>query len=174
MKHITTAAGSELKWIQPSAFKMEYELRMNDELAGRLTFRSAFGTFATGESADGCWTFKRVGFFQTRVSIRRCGEQEDLATFKNNTWSGGGTLEFADGRRFLAGTNFWQTSLEFKTEAGEPFVRFDTGGMIHISATVEILPRAAGASETPLVVMLGWYLVVMMHSDMAASAAIIG
>jgi len=174
MKNIPTLTSTPLKWTQPSAFRMHYELQANDDLAGTLSFRSAFGSFATGESADGCWTFKRVGFFQTRATIRLCNEDQDLATFRNNTWSGGGTLEFADGRRFLADTNCWLTSLQFRNEAGEPLVRFDTGGMIHINATVYIEPRAAALAELPLIVMLGWYLVVMMHLDTSASAAIIG
>jgi len=172
MKEITRS--SDLKWVQPSAFKMDYELRAGDEVAARLRFRSAFGSFATGESADGCWTFKRVGFFQTRVTIRQCGEEADIATFKNSTWSGGGTLELAGGTKLLVTTSFWQTKLQFTTESGSPLVQFNTGGMIHLNATVEIDPAAEGLEQLPLVVLLGWYLVVMMYNDSAASAAIIG
>lgn len=174
MKKIAQQIPLDLKWIQPSLFRMLYELRSNAELVGMLSFRSAFGTLATGESEDGCWTFKRVGFFQTRVTIRVCGEEDDLAIFRNNTWSGGGTLEIRDGERFLADTNFWQSNLQFKTESGEPLVRFKTGGLIHLNAAVEIEPRAARLEQLPLIVMLGWYLIVMMNSDAAASAAIIG
>jgi hypothetical protein len=172
MKQITLL--SNLKWVQPSAFRNDYELRAGDEVAASLRFRSAFGSFATGESADGCWTFKRVGFFQTRVTIRQCGEESDVATLKNNTWSGGGTLEFPNGRKLLVTTSFWQTSLQFTTDSGSPLVQFNTGGMIHLNATVDIDPAAADLTELPLIVLLGWYLVVMMHSDAAASAAIIG
>src|SRR6185436_3064756 len=121
MKEITRS--SDLKWVQPSAFKMDYELRAGDEVAARLRFRSAFGSFATGESADGCWTFKRVGFFQTRITIRECGEETDIATFTNSTWSGGGTLEFTGGTKILATTSFWRTTLEFTTESGSALVR---------------------------------------------------
>ena len=172
MKTITRS--SDLKWVQPSAFRMDYELRAGDEVAARLQFRSAFGSFATGESAGGCWTFKRVGFFQTRVSIRQCGEEADIATFTNNTWSGGGTLDLTGGTKLLVTTSFWQTKLQFTTESGSPLVQFNTGGMIHLSATVEIDPAAERREDLPLIVLLGWYLVVMMHNDSAASAAIIG
>lgn len=174
MKKISQLITRDLRWIQPSTFRMLYELRTNGELAGVLSFRSAFGTLATGESEDGCWTFKRVGFFQTRVTIRVCGEEEDLAIFRNNTWRGGGTLEVRDGERFLADTNLWQSKLQFRNESGEPLVRFKTGGLFHLNATVEIEPRAARLEQLPLIVMLGWYLIVMMNSDAAASAAIIG
>ena len=174
MKQLTRTTRGDLKWIQPSAFKQQFELRANDELAGTLIFRSAFGTFATGESASGCWTFKRVGFCQTRATVRLCGSPTDLAIFKNNTWSGGGTLEFPDGRQLLVETSFWRASMQFKTQSGEPLVRFNTGGMIHLSATIVIEKRAEGLEELPWILMLGWYLIVMMNSDAAASAAIIG
>lgn len=172
MKTITRS--SNMRWVQPSAFRMNYELRAGDELAGELRFRSAFGSFATGESEDGCWTFKRVGFFQTKVTIRQCGEEADIATFTNSTWSGGGTLEFAGGTKLLVTTSFWQTKLLFTTESGSPLVQLNTGGMIHLNATVEIEPTAEHLEQLPLIVLLGWYLVVMMHNDSAASAAIIG
>ena len=174
MTKIAEVIGRELKWAQPSAWKMEYELRADDELIATLRFRSSFGSFATAESADGCWTFKRVGFWHTRVTIRGCGSDVDIAAFKNNTWSGGGTLEFSDGRKMLATTNLWQTNFEFKTEAGETLVRFNIGGLVHLSATVEIDPGASGLPELPLIVMLGWYLAVMMYMDSAASAGAIG
>ncbi|HEY0722558.1 MAG TPA: hypothetical protein VGD41_00915, partial [Pyrinomonadaceae bacterium] len=65
MRKIADVVGQELEWVQPSVFKMQYELRAGDELAATLRFRSSFGSLATGESADGCWTFKRIGFWQT-------------------------------------------------------------------------------------------------------------
>ena len=170
MKRIAEVIGRELEWVQPRAMKMEYELRAGDELIATLRFRSSFGSFATAESADGCWTFKRVGFWKPRVTIRGCGTDLDIAVFKNNTWSGGGTLEFPDGRKFLASTNLWQTNFEFKTEAGEELVRFKTGGLLRLSAKVEIQPDQAGKPELPWVVMLGWYLFIMMYVDTASSA----
>jgi len=89
----------------------------------------------------------------------------------NNTWSGGGTLELPDGRKFPATTNLWKINLEFKTEAGETLVRFKTSGLVHLSATVEIQPDAAVLSELPWVIMFGWYLTVMLYMDTASVAA---
>lgn len=173
MKRLADLLDRELKWTQPGAFKMQYELFAGDELAATLRFRSAFGSLATGESADGCWTFKRVGFFQTRVTIRVCGEEADIAVFRNNTWSGGGALELPDGRKVLVTTNLWQSNLEFKTESEETLLRFQSAGLIHLSALVEIQQEAIGLAELPWMVMLGWYLIVMMNMDTAASAVVI-
>lgn len=172
MLKLTELIGQELKWVQPHALKMEYELRAGEMVAGTLHFRSSFGSFATAASADGTWTFKRVGFWQTKVTVRASGAETDLAVFRNNTWSAGGTLELPDGRKYPANTNFWATQYEFKTEAGEALVSYrKIGGMLHMSSLVEIHPLAKVVVEMPWIVLLGWYLTVMMYMDSAAAAA---
>ncbi len=172
MMNLAELVGHELKWIQPHAMKMEYELRTGDGVAATLRFRSSFGSFATATSADGIWTFKRVGFWQTRVTIRASETETDLAIFRNNTWSGGGTLELTDGRKYLANTNFWLTQYEFKTEKGESLVSYkNIGGMLHLSSVTQIHALAKDIPEMPWIVLLGWYLTVMMHMDSAAVAA---
>jgi len=172
MQKITMRSNQVLEWRQPHLFKMEYELRAGDELVATLRFRSSFGTLATAQSADGCWTFKRVGFFQTRVTVRVCESETDLAVFKNNTWKGGGTLILPDGREYLVTTNFWQTNYGFKTAEGEPLVNFKTRmGLLHQSTEVEILPAGENLPELPWMVLLGWYLAVMMNNDSTAALA---
>ena len=174
MQRLADLLDREMKWTQPAALKMHYELIGGDEPAATLDFRSLFGSLATGESADGCWTFKRVGFFQTRVTIRVCDDETDIAVFRNNTWRGGGALELPDGRKVLVTTNLWQSKLEFKTESEETLLRFQSAGLIHLSAQVKIRREAIGLVELPWMVMLGWYLIVMMNMDTAASAVVIG
>ena len=174
MRKIVELVDQPIEWVQPRVLKMHYELRAGDDLVATLRFRSSFGSFATGESADGCWTFKRTGFWQTRVTIRSCGEDVDIATFKNNTWTRGGTLELADGQKLLASTNFWQTNFEFEDELGRQLVKFKSGGLIHFSAIVDIEPNAVSMPELPWVIMLGWYLTVMMHMDSAAAVGASG
>ena len=170
MKGIRALVGQELKWFQPHALKMEYELHDSGELAATLRFRSSLGSLATAECADGCWTFKRVGFWHTKATIRVCGAEQDIAVFRNNTWANGGTLELADGHRYPANTNFWMTEYEFTAEAGESLVKYRRiGGLLHLSSIVEIQRAAAPLKELPWLVAFGWYLTVMMHMDAAAA-----
>jgi hypothetical protein len=173
MKKIAELTRQQLKWVQPGMFKTHYELRAGDEIAATLRFRSSFGTLATGQSADGCWTFKRVGFLQTRVTIRECDRETDTAVFRN-TWSGGGTLELSGGRKLQANTSLWQSKIEFKKETGETMLLFNRGGVIHPSAEVVIEPEADKMAELPWLLMLGWYLTVMLDMDTAAIVAAIG
>ncbi len=172
MKKIADLVERELKWIQPHATKMEFELKDGEETAATLRFRSLFGSFATAESADGAWTFKRIGFFQTKATVRALGSETDLGVFKNNTWKDGGTLELPDGRRYPADTNLWATKCSFKTEAGAPLIGFQKiGGVLHMSSFVQIHEAARGIPELPWMTLLGWYLTVLMHADRMAMAA---
>src|SRR5262245_13206354 len=99
MKAIAEFARTPLQWVQPRALKMEYELRSGDQVVATLRFRSSFGSFATGKSGDVCWTCIRVGFWRTRATVRASDADTDLAVFHHSTWSEGGTLELASGRR---------------------------------------------------------------------------
>jgi hypothetical protein len=173
MERIGQYVGETLQWCQPRLFASEYELRCGDVVVATLDFRSAFGTHATAESADGRWTFKRVGFWRTRVTVRNEGGDDDVAVFENETWSGGGTLRFANGTSYQASTNFWTTRWEFQTAGEVPLVRFHTHGLARVEADVELQADAAHLAALPLMVMLGWYLVVMLHRDSAATAVIV-
>ena len=169
MLKIARLIGHPLKWQQPS-LKMEYELLTGDTLAATLKFRSSWGTLAFAESGDGKWTFKRIGFFQNRATIRVDGSEEEAAVFFNNTWRQGGTLEFANGKRFKATTNFWMTKMEWQSEDEQPLADFKIGGFFKHSAEVEIQPQVAALEELPLLVLFGWYLVLMLHRDTAAAS----
>ena len=172
MQRIRDVAGHDLQWVRPHWRRLDYELRDGADVVATLAFRSAWGSLANAESGDGCWTFKRLGFLQTTASIRECGGDRDLAYFRNNTWTSGGTLELPDGRRFLAGSNFWMTGFEITTEQGESLVRFRRiSDVIHFSAAVQILPAAIDVPELPWLVTLGWYVTVQMHRDAGAVAA---
>ncbi|CAG0926901.1 hypothetical protein TFLX_00253 [Thermoflexales bacterium] len=172
MKSARELIGMDLKWGQPNARKYEFELHADGQLAATLRFRSEFGTFATAESADGCWTFKRTGFWHPQVSVRVCGAEENLAFFKPHTWRDGGTLELSGERQLLASTNFWQTDYQIKTAGDVPLIRFKPSGVLHLSADFEIAPEAAAWPELTWLVPFSWYLWLLSCLDGAAAAGL--
>jgi len=172
MLKITQLTSHPLKWVQPR-LKEEYQLLTGETLAATLNFRSSWGTLAFAISGDGDWTFKRIGFWENKASIRAKDSEEDLAIFTNNTWSSGGTLEFADGKRYKATTNFWMTRMEWQTEDEQPLIGFQIGGFFKQSADVEILPAAARLPELPILVLFGWYLILMLQRDAAAATTVV-
>jgi hypothetical protein len=172
MQKMAKLVGKELKWSQPTARKKEFVLNADNLLAATLRYRSSLGSFAVAESGDGSWTFKRVGFFKSHVVVRPSDDDlRDIATFHNKTWKGGGTLQVVSGATLRANTNFWQTKFSFMSASDEPLVVFNTSGIVHYSATVEIQPQAATMPELPLMVILGWYLAIGMKDDASSAAA---
>lgn len=161
---------SPLKWQQPS-MRQEFELVTRDTPVASLNFRSSFSSLGTAQSGEGSWTFKRIGFWQNKAYIRAAGSETDLAIYTRNTWQQGGTLEFADGHRYVFKTNFWMTRMGWWTETGQPLVNFQIGGFFRHSAEVEVLPIAYHLPQIPLLVLFGWYAVLMLYRDSSAAAA---
>lgn len=172
MKSMHELVGRELVWVQPNALKREFELQDGADVVATLRFRTPLGSYATAETGDGSWTFKRIGFWKGRVTVCPAGTESVIAEFKNRTWKGGGTLEFPDGRKFPATTQNWMTSFEFRSDRDEPLIRFHKiRGVIFFGSKVEIIPPADSLAELPWLVPLGWYLTVKMHDDAGGMAA---
>jgi hypothetical protein len=161
---------SVLELTQPSAFSQVYDISAEGSPVARLSFKSAFGTLATGQFGSSEWTFKRAGFFRSRVTIRTAGAEADIATFFNDTWADGGSMEIGDGRKVFANTNFWMTSFTF-TDGREELFSFKISGFVHLKITITVHPKARLMQEAPWLLLLGCYLIVMMQQDAAVAAA---
>ena len=99
MRSIFTATGQELSWHQPKGLRRHFELRIGDEVLATLRWETNFGSLATAETAEGRWTFKRVGFWRPKVTVRAAGSDADLAVFEPR-WTGSGTLTLASGHSY--------------------------------------------------------------------------
>lgn len=170
-----------LYWVQPRAMERRFELRSADQQYASLHFPSAFGSLATASTADGAWTYKRVGFFSTRITVRAEGSETDLAIYKPK-WTGmQGTLETAGGQTYLWNTaNFWGTRFQFTDANGGPLLNFHLGAedwklsnMFKTQARMEIDPGAVGVSELPLLATIGFYLLILYQEDSSASGGVI-
>jgi hypothetical protein len=173
MERLADVIRRPLRWVQPRISQRLFELRSARGTVATLSFRSAFGSFATASSAEGNWTFKRIGFWQTRATVRAEGEMADLAVFEPHTWSGGGTLRLADGRSILVTTNLWQTKIEFQLAEDHVLFRYRTEGFLRQESELEVMPSLDGMRERAWLLLFGWYLVVMMHQDSTAYVAIV-
>jgi hypothetical protein len=163
-------AGQELLWSQPAAFQRQHELRAGDDVVATLKFQR--GSLADAEAAGGHWTFKRQGFWQPRVTVRTAGSDADLAVF-HPRWVGGGSLEFPDGRSVrLSSANFWQSEWVWQDNE-KPLIRFKgRHGLFKANGAVEIQPAAVANPDLAMLVLLGWYLILLHAEDSAAAASV--
>jgi hypothetical protein len=181
MRALSSAAGTDLYWIQPRGLdNRRFELRARGDAVATLGFETLCGSLARAESADGSWTFKRVGILNPRVTVRKAGEEATLAIYTPR-WTGSeGTLDFPGGRVFnWTQTNFWATKYQITDAAGIPLVSFESGAekprlsdVFKTQARVEIDLRGRALPELPLLVLLGWYLIILQRQDTAAVVAV--
>jgi hypothetical protein len=174
MKHMTGAVRSSLRWVQPRQSERRFDLRNREGLVATLSFRNASGTFASARSADGRWTFKRVGRWQTRATVRAEGTTADLAGFDHHTWGGGGTIRLADGRAIRVTVSLRQRAVECQFTEGHPLFRYRTDGLPLRQSDVDVLQPLEGMPEMPWLLLFGWYLVVMMYQDSTTHVAMVG
>jgi len=161
----------ELLWKQPSARREEYELRAGDEVLATLRWPKSWGSLAEAEVAEGRWTFKRVGFWRTRGTLRVAGDEDDIGTFEAR-WTGNGTLTLASGESYgWESTNLWVRATGGPTRAAPSSSASATASLLREEAAVELSPRASALSDLPLLVLYGWYLLVMHNRDAAGATA---
>lgn len=168
----------DLHWIQPRFGAKLFELRTAEGLVGTLRWERALGTLATADLDGRRWTFKRVGFWNPRVTVRDAGSPEDAAVFQPTLW-GGGTLVFPSGRRFeWRPINFWATRWAFFDERSVSLFTLREGAddaqladLFKTQAIVEVAPAGRECGELPPLVLLGWYLFVSRQDEVAAVAA---
>jgi hypothetical protein len=179
MESITRAFSLHAEWIQPKTMERRFELRTGNLLYATLQFTKLTGSLATATSSEGVWTFKRVGFFNPRVTIRKEGSETDIALYTPK-WSGAsGNLQLADGPAYQwRHANFWSTRMEWTSPSGTVLVAFHSGiensritDMFKIQAGVTLSTEARHLQELDLLVLFGWYLMILHHDDSTAAVA---
>ena len=171
MKTIKEVSLGGLLWVQPARLKQQFELQAGAEVVGGLKWQRA--SLATGETASQSWTFKREGFWHPRVTVRIAGSDDNIATFQPG-WAGGGTLDLASaGQLRFAATSFWRSKWDWIDAQGQPLVHFKSHSeLLKVEGEVEIEPGGIELPDLPLLVVLGWYLLVMFAHDSAADAVV--
>jgi len=180
MKSLKEAGKEHLNWTQPKTTQQFFELKGNDDLFGTLLFPKSVGSLAEAETVEGKWTFKRIGFFTTKISVRKFGEEKDLAIFKPNLTASSGDLDFSGGKKYQwHASNFWGTRFEFKDEKGEVVLTFRSGiedpklkDWFKTQARVEIAEDKINVTELPIMVLLGWYLIIVLQMDSSTGAVV--
>jgi hypothetical protein len=169
MRTINEVAMGELLWVQPARLKQEFELRADDEVVGTLRFERS--SLASAETAHQSWTFKREGFWHPRVTVRVPGSDANVAEF-SPAWTGGGTLDLGGRHLRFAAANFWHSQWDWIDAQNQPLVYFKSHqGLLKTEGQIEIEPAAMTSPDLPLLVVLGWYLLVLVGRDAAAASA---
>jgi hypothetical protein len=177
MKSLSHLNHTVLSCLQPKTLDRYFELRDNGEIVATLAFESKSGTLATARTADGTWTFKRVGFLNPHITVRCAGDDQDLAVYEPRLL-GGGILSFPQGLKMKwKPTSFWGNSWSFVLSDENILVGFKSGlehnklaDIFKTQATVDINPIPYVKKYLTMLAAFGMYLILMEHEESASDA----
>lgn len=162
--------GRTVQWRPLKGKRRSWGLVVGGRDLATVSMPKLFGNLAIAETPAGRWTFKRVGVFRQVVTVRRPDEEENLATMARR-WGKESLLE-CRGRRFTwRRESFWGRRWSWVASDGSLLVGFKTRMGFRYSATVEVSREARRYEDTPLLLVLGWYLIVLQAQEAAAAAA---
>ncbi len=161
-----------LRWVEVGSYR--YELRTQDDEVIATMKRLRWWNSAVEVDAPGNrWRFERRGWWNRRITIQTAVTGDEPARFEYRGMSSG-RLIFADGRAYdWKQSNFWGTKWAWVTPDGEPFLGFQSGGILRLNAEVSSAPAARDLPSLALLVFLGWYLLTLYQEDTAGSTVIV-
>jgi hypothetical protein len=125
-----------------------------------------------GTTADGQWVVTRCGFLQPSATARLVHPDSATATLKC-VRHGLGVLQLSDGT-----TYYWKATDQrrgergFFTTCGELVFRvMPRSHWMHLEAELSIAPGQERCRDLSLLVILGWYYLVVDYDDDMESAA---
>ncbi len=147
-----------------------HELRVSDDIYAELHRHSIFGSLTTGEIHFCKYSFKRMGFFKPYITVRQDKSETDLAV-QRKARRGEEELRFTDDTVFV-----WKATKEKKKEKGyydskgNLLVGFiPKHGLMKSSCEIRLTPSAAAFPQIPLLLMVGWYHLILENDDEIAA-----
>jgi len=179
MKQLAEAKETELFWEQPKASQRNFFLRSEKYIFAQLEFDSAFSKLAEATSPDEQWIFKRVGVFSTQVKVQQADSEIILASYYPSWIGSQGKIQLLNGEEYDWNVaNFFGTKFAIYKEDGNELITYLSGSrskkfsnLFKREAQVVIAPEAWQIKELALLMLLGWYLVILHKEDSAAVAA---
>ncbi|MBF8297210.1 MAG: hypothetical protein HW389_3755 [Bacteroidetes bacterium] len=149
-----------MRWVKPSMFGNEYELRSAGRCVARLTVSGFFHPAGHGEGIGGGWVVEPLERDSGKIVVRADKSFRDVGVFDMSLSDHAGILRTSEGHVLILNSDFWKGSAEFQSPTGEPLIRFRFHGLFRPSAEVEILGEGKCLRELPWILMLGWCLIV--------------
>ena len=175
---LKTISGGHAHWVASGPGRC-YSLRANSEVCGSLQFARGRSSLATARTSNAGWTFKRVGFFTPIISIKSEESGELEAVFHPRGTRSVGVLETRSGESYLWNERFWSVSHTKHALSGKPVILFMEAGTLEstigsldaVSAGVLMEPTAYRLPHLPLMLTLGWYLMLLKDEETVVAAA---
>lgn len=161
----------QLQFTQPKMGQKKYELRAESgDLIGTLEKPSSWKSNAVVDAPGARLELERKWAWRTgyRIPVTSAGTGDEIAVFKQNTWTHNGTLTFASGSVYHWKSNLWGSKWTWTDAQDEPVLGFQVGGLLKPNASVHF---DIAQPETLVLLFLGWYLYILFVADSSAAVA---
>ena len=158
MLKLSDYIGNELFISQKSIWKREFELKAGDELIARMYYPKFFGDRTELSIQNEVFEFFRPKFFSREVAVRKKGNENPFAHFKNNFWGSKGMLELPRGNNLNIKFGIFKKQTEIFLGENDLLVTILSRFSVKRRSEVVIEKRSEIIDEYPWIVMFGFYL----------------
>lgn len=167
----TSTFENQLQWKQPSHWRREFELKLEEDIVAHIKFCGLCGTSAVARFGGSEWLLKREGLLRQTVMLYRDHSDVPFATFQPR-WSGNGLLKTNTGELwYWRCSSFLQCEWKFEDSNGRDVLKLRARGFLNRSADIvsdPVLPR----EQALLLAVVGWYLMTLNANDAAVVTSI--
>jgi hypothetical protein len=162
MKPLRDFLDQELQWTRVKRCKRAFELQSGDEVLAMLYPREGTNSMIV-EAADGHWELKRRSFWNSEIVITELPSQAEIAVVRRGRNK---RVTFVDGRLFtLTQSSYWRNDWVWLNDEATPLIHYQRGKRLAVEPTAFSLP------ELSLLVIAGWYLIMLQQEEDNATAA---
>lgn len=171
MKGLTEVSSTTLEWRAAEPPGLAFELTSEEGVHATLSW-SETTTLAKVETAEGTWTFLRLGVLAKHITLREEGSHSNLAEFHPHLF-GKGKLEFRDGATYHWTHAHHNPGWAFLDSEGKELLRVqpwpEAPGYVPEKGMIvgRVVLESTGGTRwrDSLLAALGWYILLLPWHD---------
>jgi hypothetical protein len=178
MKKPSDMEASSLYWEQPRILNNQYILVGGVDSLARIELKMSATPSAVALAGEKRWFIKQVGFLSPHVTVQEDGGEGALAVYTPGWISAKGVIKFASGVQYQwQATDIWSSKYVISDRQGVDLVTFISGSrnksfsnFFKQQAQVIIGADAWRINELTILVLLGWYLILLYEAEQSTLA----
>lgn len=170
MESLYPFTDQKLEWRSAAGVGRVYQLHASRGVISELEFTKKPMKEANGTTVAHHWNIRPNGPLGSKYLIRRGDEAEVYTTVQLNLAKTKGTLPIpgTPAKFTFASTNLFCTDWQWLDEQGEGLIGLRQKGLARLAADVYLADHAPHHPYTPLLLMVGFYLVYLNFERQAA------
>lgn len=164
--------GKDIRWVRTKERGEHYQLLVDDQQVASLRWTSQWrNDKAQADIPTGSFRFERQGFWSQRIIIYdQYSEERGIYVPR---WTGSGRLELSSGDVYIWKPRGWMGGrYEWLNKDEKPLIDFAVRkGWFKMSTELGFLATGIKPENVDLLVVFGWYLVILASKDAAAASA---